>query len=407
MDKIPQSSVPPTAELSPTPNKPSPQKWGRVWGRFISVVAKKMVKRCIATLPENKKKGIGVNKTPIIERSSIKHLAHSNVDQNEFNAILKAQRYEKSGMPFRAEWLRAKTHLKIIKPSDKEERLFQELGKGGEGRADLVFRGINGPLEVKKTLHDSDRDSETEIALLKRLNHPNIIKILPNENPALAEDGTHMMKNGGVSLDKLTPDDKNSTPLSLNLFISIAKQMASVLDYLGKEQVLHRDIKPENIVIDPAGHVSLIDFGMAYDGQTDTYCNPRGRGTPPFMEPDALGKFTKAKFTDTADMFAAGQTLFNLITGEVINFPDFYHQQGLEHGHKDASWDAYKKDQNLSKTIVTKLANALAGDPKKTPPAYPEIYAKLVIDLILRMMEPDPKLRITPEEFKNHLLFSY
>ena len=407
MDKIPQSSAPPKAELSATPNKPSPQKWGRVWGRFISVVAKKMVKRCIATLPVNKKKGIGVNKTSIIKRSSIKHLTHSNVDHNEFNAIMKAHQYEKSGMAIKAEWLRAKTHLKIITPSEKEERLFRELGKGGEGRADLVFTGVNGPLEVKKTLHDSDRDSEAEIALLKRLDHPNIIKILPNENPALAEEGTHMMNNGGVSLDKLKPDGKNSTPLSLNLFISIAEQMAKVLDYLRKEQVLHRDIKPENIVINPAGHISLIDFSMAYDGKTDSYCNPRGRGTLDFMEPDALGEFTEAKFSDTADMFAAGQTLFELITGEVIKFPDFYHQQGLEHGHKDASWDAYKKGQNLRETIVTKLFKALAGDPKANPKAYPEVYVGMVTDLILRMLEPDPKLRITPEEFKNHLLFNY
>ena len=404
MDKIPQSSAPPNAGLSATPNKPSLQKWGQVWGRFISVVAKKTVKRCIATLPVNKKKGIGVKKTPIIERSSIKHLTHSNVDHNEFNAIMKACHYEKSGMAMKAEWLRAKTHLKIITPSGKKERLFQELGKGGEGRADLVFRGVHGPLEVKKTLHDSDRNSEAEIALLKRLDHPNIIKILPNENPALAEEGTHMMKNGGVSLDKLKPDDKNSPPLSLTLFISIAKQMADVLDYLREEQVLHRDIKPENIVINPAGHMSLIDFGMAYDRQNDTYCNPFGRGTPPFMEPDALGKFAQAKFSDTADMFAAGQTLFNLITGKAVIFPDFYHQQGLEHGHKDASWDAYKKDLNPSPgTIAAVLFKALEGDPK----AYPRIYVSLIIDLILKMMEPDPELRITPEELKNHLLFSY
>lgn len=407
MDKIPQSSVPPKAELSPTPNKPSPQKWGRVWGRFISVVPIKMVKRCIANLPANIKKGIGVNKTPIIKRASIKHLTLSNVDHNEFNAIMKANHYEKSGLVIKAEWLRAKTHAKIITPSKKKERSFRELGEGAEGKTDLVFRGVDGPLEVKKTLTDPNRGSEAEIALLKRLDHPNIIQILPNENPALAEEGTHMMKNGGVSLDKLKPNGKNSTPLSLNLFISIAEQMANVLDYLREEQVLHRDIKPENIVINPAGHISLIDFGMAYDGKTDTYCNPRGRGTLSFMEPDALGEFTPAKFSDTADMFAAGQTLFALITGEVINFPDFYHQQGLEHGHKDASWDAYKQDQNLSGIIANKLAYALAGDPKTNPTAYPWVYVAMVIDLILGMMEPDPKLRITPEGFKNHLLFSH
>ena len=401
MDKIPQSSVPPKARLSATPNKYSPKKWGRAWGRFISVVAKNMVTRCIAKLPVNKKQGAGVNKTPIIESSSIEHLTLLNVDHNEFNAIMKANDYEKSGRSIKAEWLRAKTYAKLITPSEKKERLFRELGEGGEGRADLVLRGVDGPLEVKKTLRERYSDSEAEVALLKRLDHPNIIKILPNENPALDEEGSHIMKNGGVSIKKLCPNLENSAPLSLPLFHSIAKQMANVLDYLRKEQVLHRDIKPDNIVINPTGHISLIDFGMAYDGQTRTYCDPHGRGTLGFMEPDAQGQFARAKFSDTADMFAAGQTLCNLITGKTIEFPDFYAHQGLEHGHKDASWDAYKKDLTPGpEDIATFLAHALEGDPE----AYPKVYVSQVIDLILRMMEPDPKLRITPEELKNHPL---
>ena len=397
MDKIPQSSTPPKSELPATRNRYSPHKWVRVWGRFVGVMVKKMVNQCIASFPWNRDRDTGENTTPIMDRSSIEHLTLLDVDHNGFNAIIKANNYEKSGDVIKAEWLRAKIRENIIDPSDINEQPFRELGKGFEGRTDLVFRGVAGPLEVKKTLHHTDRAANAETALLKRLDHPNIVKVLSSENPAQAEESSLMMTNGGDSLlqflllpDNLKPEHSRSR------FVSIARQMADVLDYLSKEQVLHRDIKPENIVIDQAGNISLIDFGMAYDRQTDTYCNPTGRGTESYLEPDAMGEFTEAKFSDTADMFAAGHTLYNLLTSKQVTFPDFYEKQGLPNGNKYATWDVYKKNLNATKVLVSTIAETLEGQPRT--------YIDQVTDMLTRMLEPDPTLRITPEELKNHPL---
>ena len=397
MDNIPQPSSSPKSELPATRNRHSPQKWVRVWGRFVGGMVKIMVKRCIANFPRNKNKDTGENTTPIIDRSSIEHLTLSDVDHNGFNAIIKANNFEKSGDIIKAAWLRAKVRENITDPSDKQERPFRELGKGAEGRTDLVFRGVAGPLAVKKTPHDSDKAAKAEIALLKRLNHPNIVKIMPSENPAQAEEGTLVMKNGGDNFFQflLLPESQNPEH-SRSRFISIARQMANVLDYLSKEQVLHRDIKPDNIVIDQAGNISLIDFGMAYDRQTNTFCNPAGRGTEGYLEPDAQGEFTEAKFSDTADMFAAGHTLYNLLTRRLVTFPDFYEKQRLPHGNKYATWDAYKKNLNATKVVVSVIAETLEGQPRT--------YIDQVTDMLTRMLEPDPKLRITPEELKSHPL---
>ena len=385
MDKIPQSSAPPKSELPTTRNKYS--KWVRVWMRFISAVARDVVKRYIAS-PGSKKIGTKIDK------SSIRHSILLDFDHNELNALLKANDYEKRGKFIKAEWLRAKVSENIVAPSEKQVQQFRELGKGFEGRADLVFRGIDGPLEVKKTLHNCGGDSKAEIALLKRLNHPNIVKILPNENTDIAEEGTYLMENGGVSLAQLVPKTEDSALLPGSLFVSIADQMADVLCYLRKERVLHRDIKPDNIVIDQKRHITLIDFGMAYDRQTNTSCDPYDRGTKAYMEPDALKP--KVKYSDTCDMFAAGHTLFNLLTGRHVTFPDFYQKQGLQLGDKDATWDAYKKDLKATKVVVSRIARTLEGQP--------QTYIHQVTDLITRMLEPDPKLRITPEELKNHPL---
>lgn len=395
MNKIPQSSTPPKSELPATNNRYSPKKWVRVWGRFVGVMVKIMVKRCIANFPRNREKDTGENTTPIIDRSSIEHLTLLDVDHNGFNAMIKANNYEKSGDIIKAEWLRAKIRENIIDPSDKKERPFRDLDEGTEGRTDLVYRGVAGPLEVKKTLHHTDRASNAETALLKRLNHPNIIKVLSSENPAQAEESSLMMKNGGDSFFQflLLPDNQKPEH-SRSRFVSIARQLADVLDYLSKEQVLHRDIKPDNIVIDQAGNISLIDFGMAYDRQTNTPCNSLGRGTEAYLEPDALE--SKARYSDTGDMFAAGHTLFMLATGKYVGFPEFYQKQGLPHGHEDATWDAYKKDLNATQVVLDILDQTLEG--------HPRTYIDQVTDMLTRMLEPDPKLRITPEELKNHPL---
>ena len=387
MDKIPQSSAPPKSVLPKTRNKYS--KWVRVWMRFISAVARDMVKRYIAS-PESKIIG------KKIDPSSIRHSTLLDFDHNELNAFLEANDYEKRGKFIKAEWLRAKASEKIVAPSEKQVQQFRELGRGFEGRADLVFRGTDGPLEVKKTLHNCSGDFKAEIALLKRLDHPNIVKILSNENTDTAKEGTYLMENGGVSLAQLVPKTEDSALLPKSLFVSIAKQMANVLCYLREERVLHRDIKPRNIVIDQKRHITLIDFGMAHDRQTNTSCDPHNRGTEAYMEPDALG--TKVKLSDTCDMFAAGHTLFNLLTGRHITFPDFYHKQGLQPGDKDANWDAYKKDLNATKVVMSRIVRTLEGQP--------QTYIDQVTDLITRMLEPDPKLRITPEELKNHPLLS-
>ena len=223
MDKIPQSSAPPKSVLPKTRNKYS--KWVRVWMRFISAVARDMVKRYIAS-PESKIIG------KKIDPSSIRHSTLLDFDHNELNAFLEANDYEKRGKFIKAEWLRAKASEKIVAPSEKHVQQFRELGRGFEGRADLVFRGTDGPLEVKKTLHNCSGDFKAEIALLKRLDHPNIVKILSNENTDTAKEGTYLMENGGVSLAQLVPKTEDSALLPKSLFVSIAKQMANVLCYL-------------------------------------------------------------------------------------------------------------------------------------------------------------------------------
>ena len=397
MNKIPPSSSSPQPRPSETKEKSSTQKWLRVWGRFIYSLGKNLVRSFTPNLLKKQPKA-----TELRDRT-IEHLttlSNTEMSKAEIFTLAQAGSYEREGKIIKAKWLRAKASEKIFVPDEELIQHFRKLNGGAEGAVALVFKGLAGPLLVQKKLYSGDsEESKAEIALLQRLDHPNIIKVLPNENPTQHDEATHIMKNGGVSLKNLILAGKNENerPLPPPLFISIAKQMADALVYLKEEKVLHRDIKPENIAIDPTGQISLIDFGMAFDGKTNTACSPYGFGTPSYMEPDACSRYAGIKYSATADMFATGQTLFQLLTGGKVVFPEFYEKQLLSYGSERASWDAYKKDLSATKAIAPNIAKALKGQPKR--------YIQQVTDLVTRMLEPDPKLRITPEEFKNHPLF--
>ena len=435
---LPPSPERPNCQLSITEQRHPPQRWVLVFGRFVSAVTKHIVNSCVARLFKNEQEGAQKEK---IDKRTIVHLHSSNECIAKSLAFDKARELEKNGQVIKAGWLRAKATEGIFAPLSEEQRQScidqlhrftgkdndfgdGELGRGSEGRAALVFKGLNGPLKVKKNLFEKNDDCKAEIALLQRLDHKNIVKLVPIENPAEGEKGVIVMKYGGESLQNLVPGGKKPVPpLPPLLFVSIAKQMADVLCYLREEQVLHRDIKPENIVIDQEGVISLVDFGLAYDRKAGGGSGPVGEGTVGYMEPEPYAPVQKthsdtdvmlqlyrfnvggnmkrdASFggllSDTADMFAAGQTLYKLIVGSVFVIPKL---NGLQHengkvGVKD--WLEYKESLGISEAIGTFIAKALEGQE-------PE-YIKQVTDLISKMIEPDAQLRITPEQLKNHPL---
>lgn len=429
---LPPSPERPNYQPSLTEQRLPPQKWVLVFGRFVSAVSKYIVKSCVARLFKNEQEETqneqkGTNKNSKRDKRTILHLHSPDEWLAKPLAFDTARKLEENGQIIKACWLRAKATEGIFAPLSEEQKQScidqshrftqrdndfgkEELGNGSEGRAALVFKGLNGPLKVKKNLFEKNDDCKAEIALLQRLDHKNIIKLAPIENPAEGEKGVIVMQYGGESLQKLVPGGENRIPpLPPHLFVSIAKQMADVLYYLREEQVLHRDIKPENFVIDQEGNISLIDFGLAYDCKAGAGSEPAGEGTMGYMEPapyapvrkmrsdtDDISQLYRFNLSDTADMFAAGQTLYQLIVGSVFVIPKL---NGLHHENAKVgveNWQEYKGSLAISETIGMFIAKALEGQE-------PE-YIKQVTDLISKMIDPDSQSRITPEQLKNHPL---
>lgn len=80
-------------------------------------------------------------------------------------------------------------------------------------------------------------------------------------------------------------------------------------------RVIHRDIKPSNIMVDEAGTVKVLDFGVARGEfeNRESHTSELQFGSVEYMPPERL--FFEPE-TDRADVYSLGATLFEVLTGE-------------------------------------------------------------------------------------------
>merc|ERR1719494_855632 len=100
---------------------------------------------------------------------------------------------------------------------------------------------------------------------------------------------------------------------------ALFKQLIAGLEAMHKKGIAHRDLKPENVLFDNQFNLKLADFGFAYvfqKGEGPKTAMRTELGTKGYMAPEIINN---KKYTEKADIFAAGVILFIMLAG----FPPF------------------------------------------------------------------------------------
>ncbi len=227
-------------------------------------------------------------------------------------------------------------------------RIEQLLGAGGMGavyrafRDDETYRQSAAIKVVARKDGDLARRFASERQRLALLEHPNVARIIDGGEDADGYPYMAVEYVEGETIDAYCQRVGASRGKRLRLL----RQLCAALAHAHARLVLHRDVKPANVLVNEAGEVRLIDFGIAQSLASES----EGRPGPLTFAIAAPEQLNGGQVTVATDIFQTGMTAHFLLTGE---WPRRLSDGGVAIG------DRARQDADLAAI----LNRALASDP--------------------------------------------
>ncbi|MGH7590701.1 MAG: protein kinase domain-containing protein, partial [Gemmatimonadales bacterium] len=196
--------------------------------------------------------------------------------------------------------------------------IIRVVGRGGMGTVykahdrelaeDIAIKLLR--LEVMRGDPTMAERFKTEIRLARRISHTNVVRT----HDFGERDGSYyvtMEYVEGITLRELIDLRQHLSPAAT---LGIARQLAVSLAVAHEQGVVHRDIKPQNLLLDAAGVLKVMDFGIAKLADRTSTITQAGMvvGTPAYMAPEQL----MAETVDArSDLYATGVVLYECLTG--------------------------------------------------------------------------------------------
>ncbi|KAH7416127.1 hypothetical protein KP509_14G076800 [Ceratopteris richardii] len=251
--------------------------------------------------------------------------------------------------------------------------LTQELGTGSFA---VVWKGKHRHTGAEVAIKEIAADKlnrklcenlMSEINILKKTNHPNIIRLHETISQSNRIYLVLEFCAGGDLAAYINRHGKVPEATARHFM----RQLGAGLQVLRANNLIHRDLKPQNLLLstnDANAVLKIADFGFARSlqpqGMAETLC-----GSPLYMAPEIL---SSKKYDAKADLWSVGTILYQLVTGQ----PPFMgpNPSALLH--------------NIQKSNSLHFPNI---------GLHPEC-----IDLCRKLLRKDPVARLSFEEFFSH-----
>ncbi|KAK1245166.1 hypothetical protein MKX08_004795 [Trichoderma sp. CBMAI-0020] len=255
----------------------------------------------------------------------------------------------------------------------RAQSIAMRQGPGGPqrrmpGRGGAMSPRLNG-------LRDSERSDalfyiREEIAIMKKLNHPNLAQLIevlddPDEDSLyivmeMCKKGVIMKVGLGEQADPYPEEECRFWFRDLILGI----------EYLHAQGVIHRDIKPDNLLLSEDDVLKVVDFGVSeMFSKGNNMRTSKSAGSPAFLPPELCSKHNEVSGT-AADIWSMGVTLYCLRYGRIP----------------------------FNKEAILEIYEAI----KTEEPEFAKDENPTFIDLMSRLLDKNPETRITMAELREH-----
>ncbi|XXH05763.1 hypothetical protein Hte_012199 [Hypoxylon texense] len=309
----------------------------------------------------------------------------------------------------------------LMKEYEYQHKLFgrhgKHLGKGATSKVTLMVRkGSPGELYAVKefrskssseSVEEYEKKIKSEYSIAKSLHHPNIVETLRlctnhgrwnhvmeycSEGDLFSLVSKKYLKEEGRNIDRLC----------------LFKQLCQGINYLHSNGIAHRDIKLENLLITKDSKLKITDFGVSevfsgiHPGLREAggqcgigmgdirLCKPGICGSLPYIAPEVLSKNGEYD-PRPLDVWSSAVVMLYLI----------FNANLWEKAQAGLSSPSQKTYNDLV-SGWDKVNAKTEANPEEMKDAYPKVLAfEYCVNpvplrrLLLKMLNPDPKKRIT------------
>ena len=200
--------------------------------------------------------------------------------------------------------------------------LLETIGSGAFANVRHGIHEVSGKHYAIKVMdkahirnHELTLNVRREIAIMKALNHPNIVALHQVLSSTTKLYIVLDLVQGRELFEIISRQGTNGLPEQQAR--AYFQQLIEAVDYCHSRGVCHRDLKPENLLIDQIGKLKVTDFGFSSMKGANTASDLLSTqcGTPHYIAPEIISNAHPTYDGQKVDAWACGIILYALLVG--------------------------------------------------------------------------------------------